>query len=304
MNGFNALNFDDDIEHGHVKVNGIQLHYVASGKEDAPVCILLHGFPQNWFSWRYVIPKLRHSHRVIAIDLRGYGDSDKPQGMMNYDKRTMARDVQGLLHHFRVKKALIVGHDRGARVARRLALDFPDLVDRLVLIDIMPTEYIYDSLSVSAAANHYWQWVFSLVHELPEAFIKGKEEEYLKFLLHQEDHFFDLLKSDGAWEKYLADWRQPGAVSAALNDYRASFHIDLPRYREEAKQHTELKTDTLLLWGEEGNVANLPVLDGWRRTIPKVIGEEIKGCGHYVPEEKPAEVARHIIDFSQRYFHH
>ncbi|AXF55645.1 alpha/beta fold hydrolase [Salicibibacter kimchii] len=299
MNDFYHSHGDEDVKHGYVNVNGIQLHYVTSGENDAPVCILLHGFPQNWLSWRYVIPKIRRTHKVIAVDLRGYGGSDKPNDIKDYEKKMMASDIKELLHHFRVKSALIVGHDRGARVARRLALDYPDLVDRLVLMDIMPTEYIYDSLSISEASDNYWQWVFPLAHGLPEALIKGKEEDYLTFLLHQGKDFFDLLKSDGSWEHYLASWQQPGAILAALNDYRASYHIDLPRYRAEANKHVTLNINTLLLWGEQGNVAHFPVLDVWRRTIPNAIGREIKGCGHYLPEEKPKEVAQTIIDFSQ-----
>ncbi|QQK80770.1 alpha/beta hydrolase [Salicibibacter cibi] len=292
----------NDFEHGYVNVNGIQLHYVTSGENDAPVCILLHGFPQNWFSWRYVIPKLKSTHKVIAVDLRGYGESDKPEAIQCYDKKIMASDIKDLLHHFRVKNALIVGHDRGARVARRLGLDYPDLVDKLVLIDIMPTEYIYDSLSVSEASDNYWQWVFPLIPKLPENLINGKEEDYLAFLLHQDNDFFNLLKSDGAWEHYMASWQKPRAISAALNDYRASYQLDLPRYREEANKHVKLDIHTLLLWGEQGNVAHFPVLDVWRRSIPNAIGREIKGCGHYIPEEKPKEIAQSIIDFSQNTF--
>lgn len=294
--------FEKHVTHDSTEVNGIRLHYVFAGKEDAPPVILLHGFPQSWVTWRYVIPTLAASHRVIAVDLRGYGDSEKPGGINGYDNKTMASDIQGLMRRLHIQKALIAGHDRGARVARRLALDAPELAAGLVLIDIMPTEYVYDSLTAAEVAKKYWHWTFQVVPHLPEELIRGKEEEYLRFLLSRGDGLFDLLTSDGAWDRYLAAWKQPGAVQAALNDYRAAYQIDLPRYRSEKEAQKKLDVPTLLLWGEKGNLAGLPVLDTWRESIREVSGYEVKGCGHYVPEEKPTEAARRIIDFSKTVF--
>ncbi|MBY8914869.1 alpha/beta hydrolase [Bacillus sp. YC2] len=294
--------FEKHVTHDSIEVNGIRLHYVFAGEEDAPPVILLHGFPQSWVTWRYVIPALAASHRVIAVDLRGYGDSEKPSGINGYDNKTMASDIQGLMRRLHIQKALIAGHDRGARVARRLALDSPELAAGLVLIDIMPTEYVYDSLTAAEAAQKYWHWTFQVVPHLPEELINGKEEEYLRFLLSRGDGLFDLLTSDGAWGRYLAAWKQPGAVQAALNDYKASYQIDLPRYRSEKKLQKKLNVPTLLLWGEKGNLAGLPVLDTWRESIREVSGYEVKGCGHYVPEEKPTEAARRMLDFSKTVF--
>ncbi|MFB5661513.1 alpha/beta fold hydrolase [Alteribacillus sp. HJP-4] len=286
------------IEHGYVKYNNVTLHYVTAGKKDAPLCILLHGFPQTWLTWRYVIPKLTDHFRVAALDLRGYGKSDKPEGMENYDKKAMAGDIKVLLQHLNVPKALIAGHDRGGRVARRLALDYPEFVTGLVLIDILPMEYVYNSITAADAATKYWHWVFQVVEELPEEMLKGKEEVYLKFLLSRGDGLFEKFSSDGSWNEYLAAWKQPGAVLAALNDYRAAYNIDLPRYRTE-KQPT-IDMPALLLWGEKGNLTGLPVTEIWNRIIPGVTGKEIKNCGHYVPEEKPEETAENIIEFFKR----
>ncbi|KXZ17444.1 alpha/beta hydrolase [Bacillus nakamurai] len=294
--------FEKHVAHDSIEVNGIRLHYVFAGEEDAPPVILLHGFPQSWVTWRYVIPALAASHRVIAVDLRGYGDSEKPSGINGYDNKTMASDIQGLMCRLHIQKALIAGHDRGARVARRLCLDSPELAAGLVLIDIMPTEYVYDSLTAAEAAQKYWHWTFQVVPHLPEELIQGKEEEYLRFLLSRGDGLFDLLTSDGAWDQYLAAWKQPGAVQAALNDYRATYQIDFPRYRSEKKLQKKLDVPTLLLWGEKGNLAGLPVFDTWRESIREVSGYEVKGCGHYVPEEKPEETARRILDFSRTVF--
>lgn len=113
----------------YITVDNTRLHYVTGGIEDSPVCLLLHGFPQSWITWRNVIPYLEAHYKIIAVDLRGYGDSDKPEGIENYTNKIMAQDIAEILHAQNVKSAYVVGHDRGARVARRLAYDQPELVN-------------------------------------------------------------------------------------------------------------------------------------------------------------------------------
>ena len=282
----------------YITIDNTKLHYVTGGIDDGPVCLLLHGFPQSWITWRNVIPHLEEHYKIIAVDLRGYGDSDKPEGIENYTNKIMAQDIAEILHAQNVKNAYVVGHDRGARVARRLAYDNPELINRLALIEIMPMEYVY-SLSAQEAAKKYWHWVFQVVTDLPETLISGKEEEYLKFLLSRGDGLFELLSSDGSWDEYLAHWKQPGAVKAALSDYRASYKFDLPEYQEKLESADKLNIDTLLLWGEKGNLSGLPVEDIWQQSINNVTGYELKSCGHYLLEEKGEEVAQHILEFDK-----
>ena len=282
----------------YITIDNTKLHYVTGGIDDGPVCLLLHGFPQSWITWRNVIPYLEAHYKIIAVDLRGYGDSDKPEGIENYTNKIMAQDITEILAAQNVTTAYVVGHDRGARVARRLAYDHPELINRLALIEIMPMEYVY-SLSAEEAAKKYWHWVFQVVPDLPETLISGKEEEYLKFLLSRGDGLFDLLQSDGSWDKYLKSWKQPGAVKAALSDYRASYKFDLPEYQEKLESADKLNIDTLLLWGEKGNLSGLPVEDIWQQSINNVTGYELKSCGHYLLEEKGEEVAQHILEFDK-----
>lgn len=282
----------------YTNINGIKLHYVTGGIENGPVCLLLHGFPESWITWRNVIPHLEEHYKIVAVDLRGYGDSDKPEGIRNYTNKLMASDIAGILAELKLTSAYVVGHDRGARVARRMAYDYPELINRLALIEIMPMEYVY-SLSAEEAAKKYWHWVFQVVSDLPETLISGKEEEYLKFLLSRGDGLFERLTSDGSWGEYLSHWKKPGAVKAALSDYRASYKFDLPEYQEMVESEDKLNIDTLLLWAENGNLSGLPVEEIWKQSINNVTGYELKNCGHYLLEEIGEEVAKYILEFDK-----
>src|SRR5437899_2186344 len=168
-----------DVTHGDATVNGVRLHYVESGAVGARALVLLHGFPQSWLIWRLVMPLLAARYHVVAVDLRGYGDSEKPEGQAGYDKRTMATDIYALAQTLGVARPLLIGHDRGARVARRYALDYPDALAGAALLDILPVEWVYDSLPPGYLAQKYWHWIFHLVPDLPEQLIAGREEAYL-----------------------------------------------------------------------------------------------------------------------------
>ncbi len=282
----------------YTNINGIKLHYVTGGIENGPVCLLLHGFPESWITWRNVIPHLEEHYKIVAVDLRGYGASDKPEGIKNYTNKLMASDIAGILAELKLTSAYVVGHDRGARVARRMVYDYPELINRLALIEIMPMEYVY-SLSAEEAAKKYWHWVFQVVPDLPETLISGKEEEYLKFLLSRGDGLFERLNSDGSWEEYLSHWKKPRAVKAALSDYRASYKFDLPDYQEMVESEDKLNIDTLLLWAENGNLSGLHVEEIWKQSINNVTGYELKNCGHYLLEEIGEEVAKYILEFDK-----
>ncbi|MFP7331910.1 alpha/beta hydrolase [Shouchella clausii] len=285
------------LKHRYAHVNGIQLHYVEGGEQHSNTVVLLHGFPQSWVLWRFVIPDLVKRYRVLAIDLRGYGDSDKPEGIEGYTKANMAKDINDLVTHLRLEKVALIGHDRGARVARRFALDYPDYVAGLCLIDILPLEYVYDNLSASEAAKKYWHWVFQVVAELPEALIAGREEVYLGTLFRRTPYLLEQLKADGVWDEYVRIWKQPGGFQAALNDYRAAHKLDLPNYRVEKEMNKKINQPCLLLWGENGNLAGQPVLDIWKEVATMATGKELAGCGHYVPEEQPAAMMQELAPF-------
>jgi haloacetate dehalogenase len=290
------------LEHGRAEVNGIWLHYVRGGANEAQPLILLHGFPQSWVMWRLILPDLLERHHVVATDLRGYGDSAKPSGEAGYDKGTMAADIAALARHLDLAVPVVVGHDRGGRVARRYGLDYPDATRGLALLDILPAEHVYDRLTAAEVAERYWHWIFHLVPDIPERLIDGHEEEYLERFFSRTPGLLERLRADGSWREYRRCWLQPGAVEATLNDYRATFRHDVPHYRALRKAGRRLTVPTLLLWGNRGNLANQPVLDIWREVATDVRGGPIAGCGHYLPEEQPAVVAESLLRFAAERF--
>jgi haloacetate dehalogenase len=199
-----------------IRANGIRQHYVTAG--DGPPVVLLHGFPETSYAWRYQSPELAKEYHVIAPDLRGYGETDKPSS--GYDKRTMAMDVRELMRALNLPKIALVGHDRGARVATRFAKDHPEVLDRLVVMDNVPTRIVGRDLD-AARAKGYWFFLFHLVPDLPEALITGREDIWLRHFF--SDWCFDPLKIQGeAFDTYVKAYRAPGAIRGAMEDYRAN----------------------------------------------------------------------------------
>lgn len=288
------------LTHALAELPGTRLHYVWGGPPRAPAVVFLHGFPQTWLMWRHVLPAFLPHFRVVAADLRGYGDSAKPPAEAGYDKRTMATDIRDLARHLGLGRFLLIGHDRGARVARRYGLDFPADLAAVALLDILPAEYIYDHLTAELALR-YWHWIFQVLPDpLPERLVDGHEEAYLERFFSRSPELLARLKAEGAWSEYRRCFMQPGAVEAAFNDYRATYTVDVPRYREERERGVTLSVPALLLWGERGNLAGLPVLDIWREVASGVHGEEIAGCGHYLPEEQPALVTGRLLRYARQ----
>jgi haloacetate dehalogenase len=287
------------ISHSEVTVNGVRLHYVQGGRDTTAPLVLLHGFPQSWLMWRLILPALMWRHFIVAADLRGYGDSEKPLSEAGHDQTTKASDIHALVEDLGLERVVLIGHDRGARVARRYALDYPDGLAGVALLDILPAEYVYDELTAAEVAQRYWHWVFHVVPDLPERLISGREDGYLEGFFGRAPGLLERLRADGAYFEYRRAFLQPGAVAAALDDYRATYEIDVPRYRAEGAAGLRITVPTLLMWGDRGNLAGQPVSDIWRKVANDVRGAiEIADCGHYLPEEQPGVVADHLLRFA------
>ena len=281
---------DLQVIHHTATVNGIRMHYVTAG--EGPPVVLLHGFPETWYAWRKQIPALAERYTVIAPDLRGYGDTDKPAS--GYDKRTMATDVRELMRHLGFSKIALVGHDRGARVGTRFAKDHRDAIDRLVTMDNIPTRVVFQSTD-AALAKKYWFFYFNQVPDLPETLIAGREEIWLR-------HFFSTwsynpqMLSDEEIAVYAKAYAQPGAVRGACNDYRAGGE-DLAEDLADADEL--ISCPTLTLWGADFELVGgmFDVLEVWKGMARDVRGVAIPNCGHLPQEEQPEVVNAELLRF-------
>ncbi len=269
---------------------GVRIHYRRLGA--GPGMVLVHGFPQTGHMWRKVMPALAERFTVLAPDLRGYGDSDRPPG--GYDKRRMAADLAQVIEALGLTPVVFVGHDRGARVGHRFALDHPALLTRLVLLDIAPTFDVFDRLD-QAGARRVWHWFFHLIPDLPEALTAGREEVYLRWCYRTWSHNPAAIEEE-AVQEYLRCFRQPGAMRAAFEDYRAGGTVDLEQ--DAADRHRKVTVPTLVLWGASRTAQSTDMLSVWRARCERVEGRAVPECGHFIPEERPAAVIDAVLGFA------
>jgi pimeloyl-ACP methyl ester carboxylesterase len=273
-----------------VDVGGVRLHSLVAGS--GPALVLLHGWPQTSLCWRHVIEPLAARHTVLAPDLRGYGLSDKP--VDGYDKRSLAADLAGLVAALGFNQASVIGHDRGARVAHRWALDRPDQVDRLVMLDIVPTREIFCRMDGDNARG-YWPWLFHLQPDLPERLIGADVRGYLEYVFERWTVNRPGLDPKSV-DAYVRAMQRPGAIRGFLADYRAQ-DTDLTLDEADYSAGRRVSAPVLALWGAAGLTARLPVLEIWRQYADHVTGESIEDCGHFIAEEQPDPLLRHLNAF-------
>ena len=274
----------------------LALRRSAAGK---PPLLLLHGHPQTHLIWHALWAHLAQRFTLVAPDLRGYGDSDKPVGRTdhaNYSKRTMAADLAALMRTLGHERFQVVGHDRGARVAHRLAADHAARVQRLVLLDIAPTLAMYEQTSQDFA-RAYWHWFFLIQPQpLPEQLIGTQGAFYARSAMGSRHAglapFHPLALAE--YERCASD---PATIHAICEDYRASAGIDLDHDRADRTAQQQLTMPLLALWGAHGVVARcFDVLAEWQRVAADVRGHALP-CGHYIPEEAPDALADALDSF-------
>jgi haloacetate dehalogenase len=285
-------------EHRTLEVgNGIDIAATVGGV--GPPLLLLHGHPQTRAIWHRVAPVLAEHFTVVAADLRGYGDSGKPAGNTdhsNYSKRTMATDQVALMRLLGFNRFNVLAHDRGARVAHRLAADHPDTVSRVVLLDVAPTLAMYEQTS-EIFARAYWHWFFLIQPApLPERLIEADPAAYLRDVMGRRSA--GLTPFDArAFAEYTRCIALPGSAHGLCEDYRAAAGIDLVHDREDRDAGRMLKMPLLALWGEQGVVHRcFKPLEEWRRVASNVRGEALP-CGHYIAEEAPDALLARALPF-------
>jgi len=279
-----------EVKHHTVHANGIRQHFLEAGS--GPPVVLLHGFPETSFAWRFQIPELAKTFRVIAPDLRGYGETDKPPG--GYDKRNMANDLVSLLNALELKKIALIGHDRGARVATRFAKDHPALLDRLVVMDNVPTRIVAREFDAEKA-KAYWFFTFNLVPDLPEALITGREDLWLRHLFSDWCYNPHTISGD-AFETYVKAYRRPGAIRGAMADYRANAE-DNAQDRVDAA--VKIECPVLALWGADfyAVAGMFDMAAVWKEMADDLRTFSIPRCGHLPQEEQPEVVNQLLLDF-------
>jgi haloacetate dehalogenase len=287
----------NDFEQTRIATTGAEINLRRAGQ--GPPLLLLHGYPQTHVMWHKIAPALAERFTVVLTDLRGYGDSAKPPGGDNheaYSKRAMARDQVEVMAALGFEKFAVAGHDRGARVAHRMALDHPDCVTKLALLDIAPTLAMYERADM-AFASAYYHWFFLIQpYDLPEHLIGADPDFYLDKKIgkwSRNDDCFD----PAAVAEYKRCFRDPATIHATCEDYRAAAGIDLDHDRADLDR--KITCPLLALWGAEGVIErSYPVLDIWRERAADVTGKALP-CGHFLAEEAPEETLAALVEFFQ-----
>jgi haloacetate dehalogenase len=284
LSGFNARDFD---------ANDTRIHGVVGGK--GPPLLLLHGWPQNLLEWHRVAPALANDFTVIATDLRGYGQSGKPpdgERHIGHCKRSMASDQVEVMRQLGFESFFVAGHDRGGRVAHRMALDFPNVVRRVAVIDIVPTLTVYSNVT-KELATAYFHWFFLIQPvPVPESLLAGRGELLLRTLFRGLD---DLAMPKETFDDYVRCFNDPATLHAMCEDYRAAAGIDLEHDRADLDRKTECPL--LTLWGEHGAMHKMfDVLATWQERGTDVRGKPLPG-GHWLPEQTPDLIHRELHEF-------
>jgi haloacetate dehalogenase len=279
-----------------IRTSGTEINVIVGGS--GPPLLLLHGYPQTHAIWHKVAPRLAQHFTVVCADLRGYGDSGKPLSDPDhraYSKRAMAQDQVDVMQALGFRRFALAGHDRGGRVAHRMARDHPERIERLVVLDISPTAIMYGKAD-TAFATAYYHWFFLIQpYDLPERLIGADPVYYLRKKLGGWGAA-GLAKFDPrALAEYERCFRDPATIHATCEDYRAAATIDLEHDAADAER--KIDCPLLVLWGEKGVVHRFfdPVAD-WNSVANDVRGKALP-CGHYLAEEAPDETYAELLAF-------
>jgi haloacetate dehalogenase len=284
-----------------VAANGIIINARVSDDRSKPPLLLLHGHPQTHVIWHKVAPTLAQHFTLVAADLRGYGDSDRPPSDASvnhapYSKREMAKDMIAVMAHFGFSKFKVLAHDRGARVTHRMMMDHPNAVTRATLLDIAPTLAMYENTHMEFA-KAYFHWFFLIQREpLPETMIEHDPMFFIEKMMGNRHAGLSAFAPEA-----LAEYRRciqlPGTAHSICEDYRAAATIDLEHDRADREAGKKLNQPLQVLWGANGIIEKcFDAFALWRNVAIDVCGGTVP-CGHYIPEEAPEDLLKESLDF-------
>lgn len=281
------LNLTHDLRHDWSDVGDVRLHHVSGGQ--GPAIVFLHGWPQTWYMWRDVLPGLMQQYRVVAVDLRGLGESSRP--VSGYDTKTVSEDIWRLMTEVLGERQFhVVAHDWGGPVAYALAAQHRDAVLSMAIFDAP----VPGDGSILTALGR-WHFGFHAEADLPEALVAGREEVYLRHMYRKGGARPDAISED-AQREYLRTYTQPGAMRAGFGYYR-----EMPRDAKDNQafiRQGKLQMPILVYGGGAKNVGRgLYAMDSWQRVAQNVSGGVAEGCGHWIAEERPAWVVERLLDF-------
>ena len=278
-----------------IKVNDVSIRLRIGGS--GPPLLLLHGNPQTHVMWHLVAPELIKRFTVIATDLTGYGESSKPASSADhgaYSKRSMASDQVAIMRALGFKQFSVAGHDRGGRVAYRMALDYSDSITKLAVLDIIPTLDSFQRTNSEFGLGYYHWFFLAQPSPLPETLINQNPEWFWRWHTSRSKRKFFAAT---AVDDYLKCFKDPETVRAICEDYRAGVSIDCEHDLVDQNSGNKISCPVLVLWGKQGKLEQwYDTLDIWRSWATTVQGFEID-CGHYLAEEEPEQTAKALNDF-------
>lgn len=280
----------------------IYIHGLKSGEpaSSLPPLLLLHGFPQTLHIWSKVAPELSRHYTLVIPDLRGYGRSSKPKDLAAYAKSAMARDFTTVMTELGFDKFFICAHDRGARVAHKLCVDYPDRVIKTILLDICPTLAMYPTTNMEFA-KAYWHWFFLIQNEpLPEMLITSKPRELAEQFMGKRQKDGISIFEPSCFEEYVRSLGDEETVHGMCQDYRASATLDLDEAREDLKNGRLIQCPLRVHWGKYGVIeAGFDAIKEWKAVSGESVTVEgsVMESGHYIPEHVPDDLIKSIVEF-------
>ncbi|MBE7382659.1 MAG: alpha/beta hydrolase [Leptolyngbya sp. SIO1E4] len=277
-------------QHQFITTNGIQLHYVTQGT--GPLLLLLHGFPEFWYTWRHQIPVFAEHYTVVALDLRGYNDSDKPADASAYTMTELVRDIKGVIAGLGYERCVLVGHDWGGAIAWNMAYDYPDQVEKLIILNCPHPQRFLDGLTSSPLQLLRSAYIgFFQLPWLPETVLQMNDYQFIP-------QVFDAMAvnrsaiSERDIQAYKTAAAKPGALQSALNYYRNLLNIPLWQ-----REWPILEVPTLMIWGEDDPVFENALAEDTEESVRDFHLRFINQCGHWVPQEYPDLVNQYMAEF-------